>query len=67
MRARLWHEGQIVKEEAHDLHENLYFAQEILLMLDDAGFRDVAIEGGYTGRPATADDGMVVFVASKPA
>lgn len=66
MRARLWHEGQIVKEEAHDLYENLYFAQEILLMLDDAGFRDVVVEGGYTGQPATADDGMVVFVGRKP-
>lgn len=67
MRARLWHEGQIVKEEAHDLHENLYFAQEILLMLNDADFRDVAIEGGYTGKPATPDDGMVCFVARKTA
>jgi hypothetical protein len=67
MRARLWHEGQIVKEEAHDLYENLYFAQEILLMLDDAGFRDVTVEGGYTGEPATPDDGMVVFVARRPA
>jgi hypothetical protein len=65
MRARLWHEGQIVKEEAHDLYENLYFAQEILLMLDDAGFRDVAVEGGYTGRPAVPDDPMVCFVARK--
>ncbi|HXC79688.1 MAG TPA: class I SAM-dependent methyltransferase [Candidatus Acidoferrum sp.] len=67
MRARLWHDGQIVKEEAHDLHENIYFAQEILLMLDDAGFRDVTIEGGYTGLSATPDDGMVVFVARRPA
>jgi SAM-dependent methyltransferase len=66
MRARLWHGGQIVKEEAHDLHENLYFAQEILLVLADAGFRDVVVEGGYTGQPATPDDGMVVFVARKP-
>ena len=65
MRARLWHEGQIVKEEAHDLHENLYFAQEILLMLDEAGFRDVVVEGGYTGLPATPDDGNVCFVAVK--
>lgn len=65
MRARLWHEGQIVKEEYHSLEECWYFAQEILLMLEVAGFRDVAIEGNYTGQPATADDGMVVFVARK--
>ena len=52
-----------MKEEAYSLKENLYFAQEILLLLDEAGFRDVAVEGGYTGRPATANDGMVAFTA----
>lgn len=65
MRARLWHKGQVIKEEAHDLYENLYFAQEILVLLEGAGFRDVVVEGGYTGQPATADDGMAVFVARK--
>jgi SAM-dependent methyltransferase len=62
-RLRLWRAGQIVKEEEYTLMESLYFVQEILLLLDEAGFRDVAVEGGYTGRPATADDGMVAFTA----
>jgi SAM-dependent methyltransferase len=65
VRIRLRHGGEIVKEEAYSLRENLYFAQEILLLLDEAGFRDVAVEGGYTGKPATPDDGMVVFTALK--
>ena len=65
MRARLWHGGQVVKEESYRLKENLYFAQEILLLLDQAGFHDLAVEGGYTGRPATANDGMVAFVARR--
>ena len=65
VRVRLWHDGEVVKEEAYRLEENLYFVQELLLMLDEAGFRDVRVEGGYSGRPATADDGMVVFVARK--
>jgi SAM-dependent methyltransferase len=65
VRIRLWHGGEIVKEESYSLRENLYFAQEILLLLDEAGFRDAAVEGGYTGRPATADDGMVAFTALK--
>ena len=64
-RVRLWRGGQIVKEEAHSLTENLYFAQELLLMLDQTGFRDVAIEACPTGRPATGDDGTVAFVAKK--
>jgi hypothetical protein len=65
VRLRLWTDGQIVREEEYSLKENLYFAQEILVVLGDAGFRDVAIEGGFTGRPATPEDGMVAFVARK--
>jgi SAM-dependent methyltransferase len=65
MRARLWHGGHVVKEEEYSLRINEYFAQELLLMLDVAGFRDVKVEAGYMGRPATADDDMVAFVARK--
>jgi SAM-dependent methyltransferase len=65
VRVRLWHRGEMIKEETYQLEENLYFVQEMLLMLEDAGFRDLRVEGGYSGRPATADDGMVVFVARK--
>ncbi|HEV2217745.1 MAG TPA: class I SAM-dependent methyltransferase [Candidatus Dormibacteraeota bacterium] len=64
-RIRLWHGGEVVKEETYQLHESLYFVQEPLLMLDEAGFRDVRVEGGYSGRPATGDDRMVVYVARK--
>jgi SAM-dependent methyltransferase len=63
IRARLWHEGRVVAEETRQLAENLYFAQEILLVLSEAGFRDLSVEGGYSGQPATPDDGAVVFVA----
>jgi len=65
MRACLWRGGQIVLEEIYSLKESLYFAKEILLLLDQAGFRDPAVERGYTGRPATADDGMVAFTARR--
>jgi SAM-dependent methyltransferase len=67
VRLRLWRDGKIVKEEEYSLKENLYFAQEVLLLLEEAGFRDIVVEGGYTGRPATPDDGMVAFVAKRPA
>ena len=54
-----------MKEEDHSLRINIYLVQEVLSMLDEAGFGDVAVEAGYTGRPATADDGSVAFVAIK--
>ena len=65
IKGRLWHEGQIVKEEEYALRINLYFVQEVLLMLHVAGFRDVAVEGDYNGQPATAEDGWVNFLAQK--
>jgi SAM-dependent methyltransferase len=65
MRARLWRDGVVIREEASSLSENLYFAPEILLMLEEAGFRDIAIEAAYRNRPATADDDTVIFVARR--
>ena len=65
MRARLWRDEAMLKEEAYTLKSCLYFAQEVVLMLSSAGFRDVAIEGDYTGIPATGDDGDVIFVARR--
>jgi len=63
MRARLWRDGVAVTEEIGRLDESLYFVPEILLMLRVAEFAEVAVEGRYNGRPATPDDGTVVFVA----
>ena len=65
VRIRLWRDGLLIAEEEHQLYENLYFAQEILHLLADAGFRDTEIEGGYRGRPATPDDGVLMFVARR--
>ena len=69
MRARLWRGGKLVAEETSRLAESLYFVQEILLLLEEAGFLDVAVEGGnggYAGEPVTPDDPVVMLVARKP-
>ena len=63
MRARLWHEAAMVREEDYSLRACLYFPQELVLMLEDAGFREVTIEGNYTGALARQDEGEVIFVA----
>ena len=65
MRARLWRGSELVAQEEHVLLESLYLVPEVLLMLDAAGFTRVEVEAGYTSRPATRDDGMVVFVAQQ--
>ena len=65
MRAVLWRAGQRVAEEEHTLQENLYFRNEVLLLLAAAGFAEVTVQGGYTAAPATPEQTMLMFVARK--
>ena len=65
IRARLWRGGEIVAAEDGVLHENLYFAQEIIRLLLVAGFELDAVEAGYSGLPAQPDDGELMFVARR--
>lgn len=66
MRARRWHGSAVVEEETSRLHISLYFAQEIAQLLREAGFEGIQIEAGYTGRPATPADGILMYVARRP-
>jgi SAM-dependent methyltransferase len=66
MRAWMWRDGQLVAEEEHRLDMTLYFTHELALLLEQAGFRDVELRGGYEDRPPAPDDDFIVFVARKP-
>jgi SAM-dependent methyltransferase len=66
MRAWMWRDEELVAEEEHSLELNMYFTQEIRLLLERAGFVDLELRAGYEDRPATGDDDFVVFVARKP-
>jgi SAM-dependent methyltransferase len=63
IRASLWRGEDLVAEEEHLLRENLYFRNEILLLLAQAGFGDVTVRGGYADVAPTANDTTLVFVA----
>jgi SAM-dependent methyltransferase len=54
---------EVVAEEEHELSLRFYFRDELLLMLERAGFSDVRVEAGYTGREPTADDDFLVYIA----
>lgn len=63
--ARLWRDGKVIEEQAAmTLHENLYFPQEIVLLLEVSGFKSITLETAHTGEPATPEDGKVIFVAT---
>ena len=66
MRAGMWREGELVREEEHMLHVNLYFKNELLLLLERAGFRDIVVHGDHREEPPTEDSDFLVFVATKP-
>ena len=65
MHAQLWRDGELQAEERHTIDLALYLTNELLLMLDRAGFRDVVLHRGYEEVPPTGDDDFVVFVATK--
>ena len=64
-RARIWRDGQIIKEEIHDMKTECYSKNELLLMLELAGFEDVQVFGDYSLEPATMDHENLMFVATK--
>jgi SAM-dependent methyltransferase len=67
IRARQWVAGELRTEEEHLLTIRLYFRDELLAMIAQAGFRDVEVFAGNTERPPTRDDDFLVFVARREA
>ena len=66
MHALMWRDGELVAEEEHRIDIGLYFRNELVLMLERAGFADVTVRGGYADEEPTPDHDFLVFVAKKP-
>lgn len=65
IRASLWREGELLAEEEHRIVIRSYFRDELLLLLERAGFEVVSVTGDHTGEPVTAEHETLVFVARK--
>jgi SAM-dependent methyltransferase len=65
MRARMWREGELVADEQHVLTMRSYFRDEIVLMLERAGFSGVEVRGQYDDRPPSPDDDFLVYLARR--
>ena len=65
IRARLFRDDQIVEEQIHTQRYEEYGKNELLLMLEKAGFSNIQLFGDYSDQPATSDHSTVVFVARK--
>ena len=65
IRIELWRDGQRIAREEYTSLERMYFKNELLLMLSQAGFNDIFVVGNYSDNEATAQDDMPIFVARK--
>ena len=52
---------QITSDVTHTLTSNLYFGNELRMMLEAAGFRVEAMLGAWNDAAATADDDVIVL------
>jgi SAM-dependent methyltransferase len=65
VRVTLRRGGQVVTQEEHELRSIVYFRNEVLLLLRQAGFGVITVRGGYTDELPTPDDTILVFIAEK--
>ena len=65
MRARLWRNGELLEEQVHTQRYEEYGKNELLLVLEHAGFHNIQIFGDYSNEAATADHTTLIFVAQK--
>ncbi len=65
MRARLWQDGELIREEIHTQKLEDYSKNELILMLERAGLGEIEIFGEYRNQPASADHNVLVFVARR--
>ena len=65
IRVRQWRAEELLAEEEHALRGCLYFRNELFQMLEQAGFARTKVYGAYTETEATADDDVLVLIATK--
>jgi len=65
MRAQRLTGGEVDAREEYVLTDRFYFPAELALMLERAGFADVAVRGGYEDEEPTAEDDFMVFIARR--
>ena len=65
IRFRLWRDGELIQEEIHTMKMEGYTKNELVLMLEWAGFEDIQIFGDYRDEMASMDHHNLIFVSRK--
>lgn len=66
LHAAHWRDGELVAEETHTLTERMYFKHELVLLLEQAGFVDVAVRGDHSDEEPSGAHDFLVFSAKRP-
>jgi|GEM_PF-289957 len=63
--AQRWQGEELLGEEKRTLTSNIYFKNELVMLLKQAGFDEVTVQGDYTNVAATPEHDDLVFIARK--
>ncbi len=63
--AQHWQGEQLLGDEQYTLTSNIYFKNEVVMMLQQAGFADIRVNGDFTEETATPAHANLVFIARK--
>ena len=66
LQAWQWRNGDLVAHEVHTLVVNIYAQDEIVALLEQAGFVDVRVVGGYHEREPDGSEEFLVYIAAAP-
>jgi SAM-dependent methyltransferase len=64
-RIEKWASGKLTDSQEYSQHRTLYLPNEVILMLQVAGFHHITLRGDYTDKPATPDSEVLVFTSIK--
>jgi SAM-dependent methyltransferase len=65
VRIEKWVSGKLVSSQEYTQHRTMYLPNEVLLMLQVAGFREISMRDAYNDEPATPDSKTLLFTALK--
>jgi hypothetical protein len=65
IRAQQWRDDELIEEQQYPIDLMLYFKDELVLMLERAGFREIEVRGAYDGGEPTPEHGFLVFSGTK--
>jgi hypothetical protein len=65
LRAEKYAGGVRVEEETRALSMRMYFRAELVLLLEQAGFTEIDVYGGYAMQEPTADSDVLVYIARR--